>query len=445
MRLPLPSAARGRVLVVGGLYIDVVSEVAEFPREDSACRALATWRSRGGNASNTAVVLAELLGEAGRVAWMGAVPSEDDPDTAFVLEAMRVVGVDTRSLEPVGGDAGQPRAIIVLSRATGTRTIISSRQGLRELSPTHFARALDAAYASNAAPCWVHFECRELPSVLHCAEAVARARDEAASPLVSLEVEKPHMSPHALAPLLPLCDVVFLSKEWTLAQAGALQARACAYGGRMRQSGPLTVAHAQEKHGRADAADAPGEAADVDGSVAVQAMRSLRSLCACDETLFVCAWGASGAREHVLPCRCRRRSPRARGLPRAAAQARSRFLRAARRCMPVRCPAWMSSTRVSVPDPPPRTRQPGRCAARVAVGAGDTFIAASIGALVNGANVEQAGTAAPHCSELHAPSSGILPPQYTHDVCCAGTSLRVRRRGREGSPARLREPRARRA
>ena len=47
MRLPLPSAARGRVLVVGGLYIDVVSEVAEFPREDSACRALATWRSRG--------------------------------------------------------------------------------------------------------------------------------------------------------------------------------------------------------------------------------------------------------------------------------------------------------------------------------------------------------------------------------------------------------------
>ena len=233
MRLPLPSAARGRVLVVGGLYIDVVSEVAEFPREDSACRALATWRSRGGNASNTAVVLAELLGEAGRVAWMGAVPSEDDPDTAFVLEAMRVVGVDTRSLEPVGGDAGQPRAIIVLSRATGTRTIISSRQGLRELSPTHFARALDAAYASNAAPCWVHFECRELPSVLHCAEAVARARGEAASPLVSLEVEKPHMSPHALAPLLPLCDVVFLSKEWTLAQAGALQARACAWGGRM--------------------------------------------------------------------------------------------------------------------------------------------------------------------------------------------------------------------
>ena len=152
MRLPLPSAARGRVLVVGGLYIDVVSEVAEFPREDSACRALATWRSRGGNASNTAVVLAELFGEAGRVAWMGAVPSEDDPDTAFVLEAMRVVGVDTRSLEPVGGDAGQPRAIIVLSRAIGTRTIISSRQGLRELSPTHFARALDAAYASNAAP-----------------------------------------------------------------------------------------------------------------------------------------------------------------------------------------------------------------------------------------------------------------------------------------------------
>ena len=75
----------GDFLFVGGIYVDMVTEVSEFPEEDTACRAKGMWRSRGGNAANSAVVLAQL---GNRVHWMGATPGGDDPDTAFVLACM---------------------------------------------------------------------------------------------------------------------------------------------------------------------------------------------------------------------------------------------------------------------------------------------------------------------------------------------------------------------
>ena len=59
--LPTPLHAH-RLLIVGGVYVDVLLEVEEYPKEDSACRMLSCTRKRGGNAGTNAVVLAQLVG-----------------------------------------------------------------------------------------------------------------------------------------------------------------------------------------------------------------------------------------------------------------------------------------------------------------------------------------------------------------------------------------------
>ena len=55
-------------LIVGGLYVDHIHTVESYPEEDTAIRALATRRSRGGNAATSAATLTWLCTAAQRVA-----------------------------------------------------------------------------------------------------------------------------------------------------------------------------------------------------------------------------------------------------------------------------------------------------------------------------------------------------------------------------------------
>jgi len=203
----------GRILVCGGLYLDVKLEVSAYPREDTTCTCHAVSKARGGNSANTAVVLAELLPLVS-VWWVGAVPvPATDPDAAFVLDALRRAGVETDLREEVSG-CGLPTAYITVSRSTGSRTIVSTRNGLRELSPAHFSTALSA---DPAAWRWCHLECRQLPAVLHMAQAWADHAQRGAG--LSVEVEKPSLNPTDLLPLLPLCDLLVFSRDFVEAHA----------------------------------------------------------------------------------------------------------------------------------------------------------------------------------------------------------------------------------
>ena len=49
-----------RILTVGIATLDIINRVARYPAEDTEIRALGQHRQRGGNASNTAVVLSQL-------------------------------------------------------------------------------------------------------------------------------------------------------------------------------------------------------------------------------------------------------------------------------------------------------------------------------------------------------------------------------------------------
>jgi len=306
--LPTPLHAH-RLLIVGGVYVDVLLEVEEYPKEDSACRMLSCTRKRGGNAGTNAVVLAQLVGTQGLVSWVGVSPGADDVDGAFAVRELEGAGVHTAWREEVAG-AGQPTSYITLSRKTGTRTIVSTRNGMRELSPASFAATLETAAAATPPLGWIHLECRELPAVAQMA-AAARAGAAARGAALSVEVEKPYLALAELVPLLCACDLVVLSREvrvrarrLTLTRTRTLTLALTLTKFVERQMDQMHV-HAQEA-GAGAGAEAEAEAPSPETHAAVVGLRVLRrrvaeladaesDLASMRGALWVCPWGKAGA------------------------------------------------------------------------------------------------------------------------------------------------------
>lgn len=64
-----------RILAIGIATLDIVNLVADYPPEDSEVRALDQRVSRGGNATNTLVVLSQL---GHRCSWGGVLAEDAD-------------------------------------------------------------------------------------------------------------------------------------------------------------------------------------------------------------------------------------------------------------------------------------------------------------------------------------------------------------------------------
>lgn len=305
---PFPMAAieRGRLVLVGGVYVDVLNEVPTYPAEDSSCRALSSVRRRGGNAGNSCEVLARLLrahAPACRASWMGVVPSVRDPDSSFALAALGADGVDTSLVEEVGGEGvGQPTSFITLARDTGSRTIVSTRRGCRELSPAHFARMLERADAQAAelGPLrWCHLECREMPAVRTMAEAFRAARGARAlgggggARVLSLEVEKPQMVPAELLPVFALCDAIFLSREFLEKNSAAILAAGGAAAA--AAAGAAAGGAAAQRGAPAAACEGAGGEPGVESHLALRCLRALSAQLSGCRALWLVGWGSSGA------------------------------------------------------------------------------------------------------------------------------------------------------
>ncbi|MEA3275758.1 MAG: PfkB family carbohydrate kinase [Pseudomonadota bacterium] len=170
-----PPTGPRRILGVGIATLDIINEVATYPAEDDEVRALGQRRCRGGNATNTLVVLSQL-GHACALAGTLA----DDVQSGEILRDLKAHGVD---IEPCVRHAGShtPTSYVTLSRASGSRTIVHHRD-LPEL------RAAELAAVDLAGYDWVHFEGRnpgETAAMIR--DCVARRPDLE----ISVEVEKP--------------------------------------------------------------------------------------------------------------------------------------------------------------------------------------------------------------------------------------------------------------
>ena len=194
-----------RVLGVGIATLDIINKLANYPLEDEEVRVVSQRRVRGGNATNTLVILSQ---QGHDCSWAGVLPRE--PDAELVLADLEHHRIQSDfCTRPRRGKL--PTSYICLSQATGSRTIVHYRD-----MPEYCFRAFDRIDLCQFD--WVHFEGRGVSELAPMLEKVA-ARPGLRC---SLEVEKPRGGIEAL---LPLADLVLFSRHYAVSrgyeQAGA--------------------------------------------------------------------------------------------------------------------------------------------------------------------------------------------------------------------------------
>ncbi len=198
------------ILAIGIATLDIVNLVDGFPAEDSEVRAFDQQIRRGGNATNTLVMLSQL---GHRCSWGGVLV--DDPDCRYIVADLERYHIDRRYCRLVAGGR-MPTSYITVNRYNGSRTIVHYRD-LPEFSFADFCR-IDLQHFD-----WVHFEGR---NVTQTARMLKRCAAEWPQIPCSLEVEK---SRSGIEELFPLADLLLFSKDYAKEQgfesaAGLLKA-----------------------------------------------------------------------------------------------------------------------------------------------------------------------------------------------------------------------------
>ena len=176
------------ILGVGIATLDIINTVEDFPAEDAEVRAIRQAVRRGGNATNTLVVLSQL---GHGCHWAGTLA--DDVDSRVISDELARYGIDASRVSVIpGGHA--PTSYVTLNQRNGSRTIVHYRD-LAEYSAAAFQRIALADFD------WLHFEGRNVTET-HAMLQHARAR--APQLPISLEIEKPRENIEALCGLADL-------------------------------------------------------------------------------------------------------------------------------------------------------------------------------------------------------------------------------------------------
>ncbi|XP_054640768.1 ketohexokinase isoform X2 [Dunckerocampus dactyliophorus] len=117
-----------KILCVGLVCLDIISVVDKYPEEDTDSRCVSQRWQRGGNASNSCTVLS-LLGSP--CAFMGSLCAgpvarggvKQFPVYSFILEDFQKLNVDM-SLVSEHAQCVTPTSLVISSRSTGSRTIL---------------------------------------------------------------------------------------------------------------------------------------------------------------------------------------------------------------------------------------------------------------------------------------------------------------------------------
>ncbi|MES9873319.1 MAG: PfkB family carbohydrate kinase [Candidatus Sedimenticola sp. 6PFRAG7] len=184
-----------RILAVGIATLDIINTVDAYPGEDQEVRASQQRLSRGGNATNTLVVLSQL-GQ--KCDWAGVLA--DDPDSSYLVADLNRYNIDLGCCEAYPGGK-TPTSYVSLSAATGSRTIVHYRD-LPEYSAAAFEKVALEDYD------WVHFEGRNVPDL-----ALMLQRAKANGVACSLEIEKPRAG---IEELFGLPDVLLFSRAYAV-------------------------------------------------------------------------------------------------------------------------------------------------------------------------------------------------------------------------------------
>jgi ketohexokinase len=184
-----------RILAIGIATLDIVNTVDAYPPEDAEVRALAQTLRRGGNATNTLVVLAQLGHDC---AWAGTYAEE--ADARWILGDLARYRIGTEYCRVLQGGK-TPTSYICLNRRNGSRTIVHYRD-LPEFSLADFQR-IDLSRFD-----WLHFEGRNVEQTRRMMQQAKALRPDLR---LSLEAEKPRP---ALESLFCLPEVILFAKAY---------------------------------------------------------------------------------------------------------------------------------------------------------------------------------------------------------------------------------------
>ncbi|WP_455208092.1 PfkB family carbohydrate kinase [Kaarinaea lacus] len=165
----------GRIYGVGIAAVDIVNVTDGYPTEDQEVRALRQTIRRGGNATNTLVVLSQL---GHQCYWLGTLA--DDVNSQVIIEDLARYGVDISYCQRVTKST-TPVSYITLNQNNGSRTIVHYRD-LPELN----ANSIANIPLTNAN--WIHLEGR---NVIQTRQIMNNIRNQAPEVPISVEIEKP--------------------------------------------------------------------------------------------------------------------------------------------------------------------------------------------------------------------------------------------------------------
>jgi ketohexokinase len=183
-----------RLLIVGNCILDQIWQIDQFPQQDAEFRAQARLQQLGGNACNTATILAKLGHRVDLISQLA-----DDADANWIRQQLQHSAIGTLHCPSVRGGM-TPISSIWLNSSNGSRTICHYRD-LPELSLQQLTRIQIDAYQ------WIHFEGRNIP-VLQ--DYLPLLQNSYAVP-ISLEIEKPR---EHIEKLLPYVNVVIVSSDY---------------------------------------------------------------------------------------------------------------------------------------------------------------------------------------------------------------------------------------
>jgi ketohexokinase len=189
------------VLGVGIATLDIINTVEAFPAEDDEVRALSQTCTRGGNVTNTMVVLSQL---GHRVTWAGTLAGDDN--SRYIREDLARYSVDTGPVQVI--DQGHaPTSYVTLNRQNGSRTIVHYRD--LEEYPFESFRKIDLTPFD-----WLHFEGRNVEQTLQMLE---HARRTVPGTPRSVEIEKTRAN---IRSLCSLADLLLYSRSYVQGETG---------------------------------------------------------------------------------------------------------------------------------------------------------------------------------------------------------------------------------
>ena len=180
--------------------MDIINTTDGYPTEDEEVRAVKQSMRRGGNATNTLVVLSQL---GHQCVWLGTLAK--DINSQVIKEDLSRHNVDFSSCEQID-DSKTPTSYITLNQNNGSRTIVHYRD-LPELS----VRSINAVDINHAQ--WIHFEGRNINVTRQLMDTINTQEPDI--PL-SVEIEKPRGQ---LEYLFSGADVYFFSKAFAATQS----------------------------------------------------------------------------------------------------------------------------------------------------------------------------------------------------------------------------------